>query len=60
MSWIARNKDGKVMQFPFMPWMDTEKWKWCMTLEDGSQDYGTEVEDKYPDVTFEDRPKEIG
>lgn len=61
MKFVGRNQDGQLVQFPFRPWMDTNKWKWCMTLEDGTADYGTPIEetDETKDISFEDQPKQL-
>jgi hypothetical protein len=54
--WYGRNQDGTLVKFQYKPWMDTSKWKWCNTNDDGTNDYGEVVEetDKTKDIKFED------
>lgn len=59
MRFVGRNQDGTLVEFPFKPWMDTKKWKWCIQKDDDSIDYGTPIEetDETKDIKFEDNAK---
>ena len=61
MYFIGRNQTGELVKFPHKPWMDNKKWKWCITLEDGTNDYGEVVEetDETKDIEFEGIAKQF-